>query len=75
MIRRQSLEKPLKRIGSVSKSFNRFSVLQLVDKGKILTSGRKHLPELRLDDRRLQKITIRHLLSHTSEMKEYKGDY
>lgn len=70
-------EKSLMRIGSVSKSFTGFSVLQLVDKGKINLDDPvvKHLPELRLDDRRLQKITIRHLLSHTSEMKEYKGDY
>ena len=70
-------EKSLMRIGSVSKSFTGFSVLQLVDKGKINLDDPvvKHLPELRLDDRRLQKITIRHLLSHTSEMKEDKGDY
>lgn len=61
-------EKSLMRIGSVSKSFTGFSVLQLVDKGKINLDDPvvKHLPELRLDDRRLQKITIRHLLSHTS---------
>lgn len=61
-------EKSLMRIGSVSKSFTGFSVLQLVDEGKVNLDDPvvKHLSELRLDDRRLQKITIRHLLSHTS---------
>lgn len=61
-------EKTLMRIGSVSKSFTAFSVLQLVDEGKIKLDDPvvKYLPELKMDDTRLQKITIRHLLSHTS---------
>jgi CubicO group peptidase (beta-lactamase class C family) len=61
-------EKSLMRIGSVSKSFTAFSVLQLVDEGKINLDDPvvKYLPELTMDDTRLQKVTIRHLLSHTS---------
>jgi CubicO group peptidase (beta-lactamase class C family) len=61
-------EKTLMRIGSVSKSFTAFSVLQLVDEGKIKLDDpiAKYLPELAMDDTRLQKATIRHLLSHTS---------
>jgi CubicO group peptidase (beta-lactamase class C family) len=61
-------EKSLMRIGSVSKSFTAFSVLQLVDEEKINLDDPvvKYLPELTMDDSRLQKVTIRHLLSHTS---------
>jgi CubicO group peptidase (beta-lactamase class C family) len=61
-------EKSLMRIGSVSKSFTAFSVLQLVYEGKIKLDDPvvKYLPELTMDDSRLQKVTIRHLLSHTS---------
>ncbi|QGU95408.1 serine hydrolase [Clostridium bovifaecis] len=61
-------EKSLMRIASVSKSFTAFSVLQLVDEGKINLDDPvvKYLPELTMDDARLQKVTIRHLLSHTS---------
>lgn len=61
-------ERSLMRIGSVSKSFTAFSVLQLIDEGKISLDDPivKHLPELTMDDARLQKVTIRHLLSHTS---------
>ncbi|WP_426348997.1 serine hydrolase domain-containing protein [Alloiococcus sp. CFN-8] len=61
-------EKSLMRIGSSSKPFTGFSVLQLVEKGKINLDDPvvKYLPELTMDDDRLDKITIRHLLSHTS---------
>ncbi|MBE6069555.1 MAG: serine hydrolase [Clostridium lundense] len=61
-------EKSLMRIASVSKSFTAFSVLQLVDEGKINLDDPvvKYLPELTMDDTRLQKVTVRHLLSHTS---------
>lgn len=61
-------EKSLIRIASVSKSFTAFSVLQLVDEGKINLDDPvvKYLPELTMNDTRLQKVTIRHLLSHTS---------
>lgn len=58
----------LMRIGSASKPFTAFSVLQLVDEGKINLDDPviKYLPELTMNDSRLQKVTIRHLLSHTS---------
>lgn len=58
----------LMRIASVSKSFTAFSVLQLVEAGKINLEDKlvSHLPELIMDDTRLANITIRHLLSHTS---------
>lgn len=61
-------EKSLMRIGSVSKSFTAFSVLQLVDEGKINLDDPivNYLPELKMDDARLQEVTIRQLLSHTS---------
>ncbi|WP_081957055.1 serine hydrolase [Clostridium sp. HMP27] len=61
-------EKSLMRIASVSKSFTASSVLQLVDEGKINLDDPvvKYLPELTMDDTRLQKVTVRHLLSHTS---------
>ncbi len=61
-------EKSLMRIGSVSKSFTAFAVLQLVEEGKFKLDDPvvKYLPELTMDDTRLQSVTIRHLLSHTS---------
>jgi CubicO group peptidase (beta-lactamase class C family) len=61
-------EKSLMRIGSVSKSFTAFAVLQLVDEGKIQLDDQlvKHLPEVKLDDPRWEDVTIRQLLSHTS---------
>jgi CubicO group peptidase (beta-lactamase class C family) len=61
-------EKSLLRIGSVSKSFTAFAVLQLVDEGKIQLDDPvvKHLPEVTLDDPRWDEVTIRQLLSHTS---------
>jgi CubicO group peptidase (beta-lactamase class C family) len=65
---KQITEKSLMRIGSVSKSFTAFSVLQLVEEEKINLDDPvvKYLTELTMDDPRLQKVTIRHLLSHTS---------
>lgn len=61
-------EKSLMRIASASKPFTAFSVLQLVDEGKIKLDDpiKIHLEELSLDDLRLEKITIRHVLSQTS---------
>jgi CubicO group peptidase (beta-lactamase class C family) len=61
-------EKSLMRIGSVSKSFTAFAVLQLVDEGKVQLDDPvvKHLPEVKLDDSRWNQVTIRQLLSHTS---------
>lgn len=61
-------ENSLMRIASVSKSFTAFAVLQLVDEGKVILDDSivKYLPELTMEDSRLQQVTIRHLMSHTS---------
>ncbi len=61
-------ENSLMRIGSASKSFTSFAVLQLVDKGKIQLDDPviKYLPEVKLDDTRWKEVTIRQLMSHTS---------
>jgi len=61
-------EKSLMRIGSASKSFTAFAVLQLVDEGKIQLDDPviKYLPEIKLDDSRWEEVTIRQALSHTS---------
>jgi CubicO group peptidase (beta-lactamase class C family) len=61
-------EHSLMRIGSVSKSFTAFAVLQLIDQGAIELDDSviRHLPELIMQDDRLGQITIRQLLSHTS---------
>lgn len=61
-------EKSLMRIGSVSKTFTAFSVLQLVDEGKIHLDDpiMKYIPEVKLDDSRWKEVTIRQLLNHTS---------
>ncbi|MCR2823735.1 serine hydrolase domain-containing protein [Lederbergia panacisoli] len=61
-------EKSLMRIGSASKSFTAFAVLQLVDEGKIKLDDPviNYLPEVKLDDSRWKEVTIRQLLSHTS---------
>lgn len=57
-------------IGSTSKQFTAFAVLQLVEQGKLTLDDdlRKHIPEL--PD--LGKIvTVRHILTHTSGYREY----
>ena len=55
-------------IASVSKSFTAFAVLQLVAAGKLELDEPvlSYLPDLELDDEQASKITVRHLLSHTS---------
>ena len=55
-------------IGSVSKMFTAFAVLQLVDAGQIGLDDpvRLHWPEFDVDDPRADRITVRQLLSHTS---------
>lgn len=55
-------------IGSVSKTFTAFAVLQLVDRGEVALDDpvRLHLREFAVDDARFGDITVRHLLSHTS---------
>lgn len=61
-------EKSLMRIGSASKSFTAFAVLQLVDEGKIQLDDPviNYLPEVKLNDSRWKEVSIRQLLSHTS---------
>lgn len=61
-------ENTLMRIGSASKSFTAFAVLQLVDEGKIQLDDPiiKYLTQVKLDDSRWKEVTIRQALSHTS---------
>ncbi|WP_245959302.1 serine hydrolase domain-containing protein [Neobacillus piezotolerans] len=61
-------ENSLMRIGSASKSFTAFAVLQLVDEDKIQLDDPviNYLPEVKLNDPRWEDVTIRQVLSHTS---------
>ncbi|MEI4771998.1 serine hydrolase domain-containing protein [Psychrobacillus sp. FJAT-51614] len=56
------------RLASGSKPITAFSVLQLVDEGKLNLDDpvSNYLPEITMDDPNWKQITIRHLLSHTS---------
>ncbi len=56
------------RLGSVSKSFTAFAVLQLVDEGEVDLDEpvATYLPDLEMTDERAARITVRQLLSHTS---------
>lgn len=56
--------------GSLTKQFTAAAILKLEDQGKlsITDKARKFLPEL---DARFDAITIRHLLQHTSGVREY----
>lgn len=55
-------------IASVSKSFTALAVMQLVEAGKIDLDRpvRSYVPEFEVADPREGRITVRHLLSHTS---------
>jgi CubicO group peptidase (beta-lactamase class C family) len=57
-------------IGSVTKQFTAAAILRLEEQGKLSIEdrARKFLPEL---DARFDAITIRHLLNHTSGVREY----
>src|ERR1043166_1230229 len=57
-------------IGSVTKQFTASSILLLAERGKLALDDdmRKYLPDFPTHDR---KITIRHLLTHTSGIKGY----
>jgi len=57
-------------IGSLTKQFTAAAILKLEDQGKLSVTdkARKFLPEL---DARFDAITIRHLLHHTSGVREY----
>ena len=56
------------RTESLSKSVTAFAVLQLVDEGVVDLDGpvRSYLPELEMEDERIDEVTVRQLLSHTS---------
>ncbi len=60
------------RIASVTKQFTAAAVMQLVDQGKISLDDEitKYLPDFPTQDHR---VTIRHLLTHTSGIKSYTG--
>lgn len=55
-------------VASVSKSFTALAVLRLVERGEVVLDApvRDYLPDFRLADPRGGRITVRHLLEHTS---------
>src|SRR5215472_9963974 len=57
-------------IGSMSKQFLAFAILMLADQGKLALDDEvhRHVPEL---PRYPSPITLRHLLHHTSGLKDY----
>jgi CubicO group peptidase (beta-lactamase class C family) len=60
-------------IGSVTKGFTALAVMQLVDQGKLELDApiQKYLPWFRISDPEASsKITVRHLLNHTSGLSE-----
>jgi CubicO group peptidase (beta-lactamase class C family) len=59
-------------IGSISKQFTAFSILLLQQRGKLSVENdiRKFLPEIRDYGKR---ITLHHLMTHTSGMRDYAG--
>jgi len=61
------------RIGSITKQFVAMQIMQLVEEEKINLEGKltDYLPEYRQDTG--QKITIHHLLTHTSGIPTYTG--
>lgn len=63
------------RIESLSKSFTALTVMQLVEQGEVDLDQpvRHYLPEFTSDDPRVDRITIRHLLSQTSGMADATG--
>jgi CubicO group peptidase (beta-lactamase class C family) len=61
------------RIGSVTKQFTATLILQLVEEGKLKLDGKitDYLPDYRKDTG--DKVTIHHLLNHTSGIPSYTG--
>lgn len=61
------------RLGSITKQFTAMLILQLVEQGKIKLEGKitDYLPEYRKDIG--EKVTIHHLLTHTSGIPSYTG--
>ena len=58
------------RIGSITKQFTAVAILQLMESGRISLQDniQKHIPDFPVKE---YNITIEHLLSHTSGLKEY----
>jgi CubicO group peptidase (beta-lactamase class C family) len=61
------------RLGSITKQFTATLALQLVEQGKIKLDGKitDYLPDYRQDIG--QKVTVHHLLTHTSGIPSYTG--
>lgn len=61
------------RLGSITKQFTATLVMQLVEQGKIKLDGKlsDYLPDYRKDVG--EKVTIHHLLTHTSGIPSYTG--
>src|SRR5690242_20769651 len=61
------------RLGSITKQFTATITLQLVEQGKIKLDGKlsDYLPDYRKDIG--EKVTIHHLLTHTSGIPSYTG--
>ena len=61
------------RIGSITKQFVAMQIMQLVEEGKVQLEAKvtDYIPEYRKDTG--QKITIHHLLTHTSGIPTYTG--
>jgi len=61
------------RIGSITKQFTSMLIMQLVEQGKLKLDGKlsEYLPEYRRDVG--DKVTIHHLLTHTSGIPSYTG--
>ncbi len=61
------------RLGSITKQFTSMLTLQLVEQGKLKLDGKisDYLPDYRADVG--QKVTIHHLLTHTSGIPSYTG--
>lgn len=61
------------RLGSITKQFTAMLTLQLVEQGKIKLDGKisDYLPDYRKDIG--EKVTIHHLLTHTSGIPSYTG--
>src|SRR5688572_14225758 len=59
-------------IGSASRAMTAAAVMQLVEAGRIELDApvRRYLPEFTLADPRVERITVRQLLNHTSGMWE-----
>ena len=73
--RAMTLQMPLI-VGSLSKSFTALAVMQLVEQGQINLDApvQQYIPWFRVDDPDASaRITLRHLLTHTSGISRYAG--